>query len=320
MKFRTETDFIPAQLPIEIDSRIFSIGSCFAGEIHELLSRGQLQTLHNPFGTLFHPLAIHTAVRRLHDARDYSDEDFIFYNERYISPDHHSSFDNRYLHKSLEKINHSLQQGNAFLQQASHIIITYGTAWVYDFLPKQVTVANCHKIPGRFFKKRLLTDTEITTALRETIELLTDMAPQGLQIYFTLSPVRHTRDGLVENQLSKAKLLCAMHEVIADYPHCSYLPVYETLIDDLRDYRFYREDLVHPTEQAVRYVWEKFSATHLTDNCLRFVSENFKIASALEHKPSDNEDPDYLEFRAKLKERIQEQQAKVRHKIFKQND
>ncbi|MBP2615690.1 GSCFA domain-containing protein [Chryseobacterium jejuense] len=316
MKFRTEVDIPKSEKKIEIEDRIFSIGSCFASEMTELLKDGQLQTLNNPFGTIFNPFSINNAVKRLHDSEFYVEEELITYNEEYLSLDHHMSFDTRYIHQTLDKINGSIEAGNAFLQEADWIIITYGSSFIYEFLPKQKLVANCHKIPQKFFEKRLLSHQELTGSIYNTILELKDICKEGVQILFSVSPVRHTKDGMVENQLSKSKLITAVHESISLFEDCHYLPVYEILMDDLRDYRFYKEDMIHPSTQAVNYIFDKFGDSYFSEETKGFIKENFKIMRALEHRTNDTKDPKFIEFREKLDQRIDLQRKKVKHKIF----
>ncbi|UHO37351.1 GSCFA domain-containing protein [Chryseobacterium capnotolerans] len=317
MKFRTEVDIPKSEKKIEIEDRIFSIGSCFASEMTELLKDGQLQTLNNPFGTIFNPFSINNAVKRLHDSEFYIEDELIIYNEEYISLDHHTSFDTRYIHQTLDKINGKIEVGNAFLQEADWIIITYGSSFIYEFLPKQKLVANCHKIPQKFFEKRLLSHQELTGSIYNTILELKDICKEGVQILFSVSPVRHTKDGMVENQLSKSKLITAIHESISLFEDCHYLPVYEILMDDLRDYRFYKEDMIHPSTQAVNYIFDKFGDSYFSEETKEFIKENFKIMRALEHKTNDVKDPKFIDFREKLDQRIENQRKKVKHTIFK---
>ena len=316
MKFRTEVAIKNADKKIEIEDKIFSIGSCFASEITDLLSKGQLQTLNNPFGTIFNPYSINNAVKKLHDAAFYKEEDLITYSGEVISLDHHTSFDTRYVHQTLEKINTKIEEANRFLQQTNWVIITYGTSFIYEFLPKNKLVANCHKIPGKFFEKRLLTHLELTDSIYETVQNLKDICNDEVQILFTVSPVRHTKDGMVENNLSKAKLITAIHEILPQFENCHYLPVYEILMDDLRDYRFYGEDLIHPNSQAVNYIFEKFGNAFFSDETMDFIEENFRIAKSLSHRAADDTNPKYQEFFENLKGRIALQQTKVKHKIF----
>ncbi len=281
-----------------------------------MLQNGQLQTVNNPFGTLFNPFSINTAVKKLHEAQYYEESDLISFNEEVISLDHHSSFNSRFVHQTLDKINFQIEQGNQFLRKTNWIVITYGSSFIYEFLPKKKLVANCHKIPAKYFEKRLLTNVELTDSIRETIVNLTDIGKEDIQILFTVSPVRHTKDGMVENNVSKSKLITALQEVLPQFEHCHYLPVYEIVMDDLRDYRFYKEDLVHPNSQAINYIWEKFGNAYFSDETMDFIEENFKIAKSLGHKTTDEKNPKYQEFLEKLYSRISVQQAKVKHKIF----
>ncbi len=316
MKFRTEVDIQSSQQKIEIEDKIFSIGSCFASEMSDLFQKGQLQTVNNPFGTIFNPFSINNSVKRLHDSEFYYEDDLIAYHDEFISLDHHTNFDTRYVHQTLEKINSKIEEGNRFLQESNWVIITYGTSFIYEFEPKKKLVANCHKIPQKFFEKRLLTHQELTDSIYDTIINLHDICPENVQILFTVSPVRHTKDGMIENQLSKSKLITAIHEVASQFENCHYLPVYEILMDDLRDYRFYKEDLIHPNSQAVNYIFEKFGEAYFSSETKDFIKENFKINRALEHRTDDEKDPKFIDFKEKLDQRIEVQRQKVKHKIF----
>ncbi len=316
MKFRTEVEIPQSNAKINIEDQVFSIGSCFATEISDLLKSGQIQTLNNPFGTVFNPFSINRAVKKLHDSTLYAEDELVFYNDEFISLDHHSKFTSRFSHQTLEKINTNLELGNQFLQNTNWVIITYGTSFIYEFLPKKKLVANCHKIPAKYFEKRLLTNLEITDSIYETVVNLKDICKENVQILFTVSPVRHTKDGMVENNLSKAKLISAIHEILPQFENCHYLPVYELLMDDLRDYRFYKEDLIHPNKQAIQYIWEKFGKAYFSEETMNFITENFKISKALEHRTEDYKNPKYVEFLGNLKERVSVQQSKVKHKIF----
>ena len=316
MKFRTEVQIPVSETALEIDDRVFSIGSCFSSEMSDLLKTGQIQTLNNPFGTTFNPYSINQALKKLHNAEVYTEDDLIKFGEEVISLDHHSKFNSRFVHQTLDKINAEIEVGNRFLQDANWVMITYGTSFIYEFLPKKKLVANCHKIPGKYFEKRLLTHLEITDSIYETVTVLKDICKENVQVLFTVSPVRHTKDGMVENNLSKAKLIAAIHEILPQFDNCHYLPVYEILMDDLRDYRFYKEDLIHPSRQAVQYIWEKFGNAYFSDETMDFVEENFKIAKALEHKSADEKSPKHQEFLSTIEKRIEAQQTKVKHKIF----
>lgn len=317
MKFRTEVDFKESGKKISPDDQIFSIGSCFAAEMHSQFTAAQLQSLHNPFGTIFNPYSINVALKRIHDAQFYTEEDLISFSDQFISLDHHTAFDSAYAHKTLEKINTKIEEANQFLRNTDWVIITYGTSFIHEFEPKNRIVANCHKIPAKFFKKRLLSHLELTDSVYESIQLLKDICKPEVKILFTVSPVRHTKEGMAENTLSKSKLISAVHEIVEDFEFCDYLPVYEIMMDDLRDYRFYKDDLIHPNSQAVNYIFEKFGNAYFSDEAMNFVEENFRIRQALNHKTDNENDPKYQDFLEKIRQRIDAQQQKVKHPIFK---
>ena len=316
MKFRIEVEIKNSEKKIEIEDCVFSVGSCFATEIHKKFSEGQIQSLNNPFGTIFNPYSIFNAIQQIYDAKEYREDDLIFANENFVSLDHHSSFDSESAHKTLEKINKNIKTANQFLQNTNFVIITFGTSYIYEFLPKKKLVANCHKIPQKFFEKRFLIHSEITEAIRKSIDILRDICKNNVQILFTISPVRHTKDGIIENQLSKSKLITAVHESISRKENCHYLPIYEILMDDLRDYRFYNDDLIHPNSQAIEYIWKKFGNAYFSNETKNFINENNKILTALSHKTRDEKNPKYQNFLDEINLKIKEQQKKVKHKIF----
>jgi hypothetical protein len=319
MKFRTEVEIPISEKKIQISDSLFSIGSCFATEISVKLSDSQFQTLNNPFGTLFNPWAVKNSIQEIFENKIYTEEDLDFHQGEYLSFNHHTSFNSENQKDTLRKINEKINLAHEFLKRSNWVIITYGTAFVYEHLAQNIFVANCHKIPQTNFNKRLLTHEELVNSITETCHILKKISPKEAQILFTLSPVRHTKDGFSENNLSKAKLLCAIHEVVEQHENCRYIPVYEIVMDDLRDYRFYKEDLIHPSEQAVQYIWEKFKKAYFSDEADRFSNENLKIKQALEHRPKDKNSPKHQTFLKQLQEKIMQQQGKVGHKIFTDN-
>ena len=319
MKFRTEVEIPISEKKIQISDSLFSIGSCFATEISVKLSDSQFQTLNNPFGTLFNPWAVKNSIQEIFENKIYTEEDLDFHQGEYLSFNHHTSFSSDNQEETLRKINEKINLAHDFLKLSNWVIITYGTAFVYEHLAQNIFVANCHKIPQTNFNKRLLTHEELVNSITETCHILKKICPKEAQILFTLSPVRHTKDGFSENNLSKAKLLCAIHEVVEQHENCRYIPVYEIVMDDLRDYRFYKEDLIHPSEQAVQYIWEKFKKAYFSDEADRFSNENLKIKQALEHRPKDKNSPKHQTFLKQLQEKIMQQQGKVGHKIFTDN-
>ena len=319
MKFRTEVEIPISKKKIQISDSLFSIGSCFATEISVKLSDSQFQTLNNPFGTLFNPWAVKNSIQEIFENKIYTEKDLDFHQGEYLSFNHHTSFSSENQEETLRKINQKINLAHEFLKRSNWVIITYGTAFAYEHLAKNIFVANCHKIPQTNFNKRLLSHEELVNSIAETCHILKKICPKETQFLFTLSPVRHTKDGFSKNNLSKAKLLCAIHEVVKQHENCHYIPVYEIVMDDLRDYRFYKEDLIHPSEQAVQYIWEKFKKAYFSDEADRFSNENLKIKQALEHRPKDKNSPKHEAFLKQIQEKIIQQQEKVEHKILTDN-
>lgn len=315
MKFRTEVHFSEISEKINLDNQIFSIGSCFSSEICKILTNGQLQTYDNPFGTIFNPFSITNSVEKIVQKYQYGLDDLYCHQGKYISLDHHTDFDLMDAQSVLEKINHKIEEAHAFLKETKWILVTLGSSFVYELISSGNIVANCHKIPNQLFCKRLLSLDEIKNSLQKLITSFKKIAHQDVRILMTISPVRHIRDGIQENQLSKSRLIHSVHEVISAEKNCFYLPVYEMMMDDLRDYRFYKEDMIHPTEQAVHYIFEKFQRAFLSEETQRFIQECFKIQAFLNHRPTNPNHPDYLLVKEKIKKRIAQQQSCVQHPL-----
>lgn len=316
MKFRTEVHIPESANKIDIEDQIFSIGSCFASEMSELFKKGQLQTLNNPFGTIFNPYSINLAIDRICNSSLYTEDDLIFFNDEYISLDHHSSFNASSKQEVLNKINDNIKISHDFLKSSKWVIITFGTSFIYRYLPQDKWVANCHKIPNHFFEKELMKDEDIAKNIEEITSHLKKICQKDVQILFTVSPVRHTKDGMVENQWSKSKLINQLQQVVSQNNNRHYLPIYEIMMDDLRDYRFYKEDMIHPTEQAVRYIFEKFKEAYCSTEAQEFINDNFKILKSLQHKSLNQDQEKYQLFLDQLKSKIEQQQSKVKHRIF----
>lgn len=233
----------------------FLIGSCFSDNIFQKMQHLHVKSYSNPYGVLFQPLAIFKALEEIITKKNYQKEDVIFHNSLYQSMQHHSDFTAMDAEKVLQHIHQEMKTAFEHLQDSHFLIITLGTAWVYEFEGK--TVANCHKMPSQLFQKRLLTINEIVDSFNNLFVQLQALHPR-IKIIFTLSPVRHIKDGFEENGLSKAILRAAIHEIQMQHAALEYFPAYEIMMDDLRDYRFYEADLLHPNNTAIDYIWEYF--------------------------------------------------------------
>lgn len=284
MQFRTELNLPESERKITHTDIIFGIGSCFVDSIGDKLQQGKFRVLLNPFGNLFHPIAIENALARIHSNVKYTESEIFNREEIYFSWDHHTSFSRTSLKSTLEFINSELEKANEFIRNANVFILTFGTSWVYKIKQLDLTVANCHKVPGQHFEKVLLTDTQIKSSIRNCFSYILDMNPKA-RIITTISPVRHIKDGLIENNVSKSKLISNLQSIVPQFPNVEYFPAYELMMDDLRDYRFYKEDLIHPNEMAIDYIWNKFSGYYFNENTLSKIKLAGKINTALSHRP-----------------------------------
>lgn len=283
MDFRLEFTPKPFDIKIGHQQNLLLIGSCFTEQIGTKLANHKFTVLDNPNGILFNPASITKSISSYINNKQYKEGDLFYQNECWNSWEHHSRFSHPDKSACLEGINRSQNKAHSFLKNAHWLLITLGSAFVYELNNKEV-VANCHKVPVDKFNKRLLSGDEIFTDLQNMIAKTVAFNPE-LKIIFTISPVRHLRDGFVENNRSKAILIHAVHELVEKNSNCFYFPAYELIIDDLRDYRFFAEDMVHPNYAATNYVWEKFVVTCIDEASQQLMKEIAVIAAAKNHKP-----------------------------------
>ena len=294
---------------INYNSKLLLLGSCFSENIGEKLNYFKFQTKQNPFGILFHPKAIETFITYSINEKVYSEKDVIFQNERWHCFDAHSSLSSANRKKFLENLNSEISSTNKKLIEASHIIITLGTSWVYRHIENDKVVANCHKIPQKKFLKELLLINEITESLDAIIELIKSIN-KDVNIIFTVSPVRHLKDGFIENTQSKSHLITAIHNVIDIRKNTHYFPSYEIMMDELRDYRFYEEDMIHPNSTAINYIWEKFVTTWFLEETITPMKTIDMIQKGISHRPFNENSEEHQQFLQKLatkKEEIKKQ-------------
>ncbi|MBQ5647700.1 MAG: GSCFA domain-containing protein [Alistipes sp.] len=298
MKFRTEIEVAPFAEGLGHSAKIFALGSCFAENISERLRRAKFSVTTNPFGVLFNPLSIANAIERLNDTRAFAVCDIREGKEGFFSFDAHSSLDGKTHTEIFANLNQAVAQGSKALHDAEWVILTFGTAWVYEREGR--VVANCHKQPASEFERRRLTVAEIVERYRPLFEgVLRDK-----RVVLTVSPVRHVGDGLQENSVSKATLRLAVEELVTNYENAHYFPSYEILIDDLRDYRYYADDLAHPSKMAVDYVWERFCEGMLTDKTRMLLPRIEQIVAATEHRPFNPDSEAHKAFCRKMLEKI----------------
>jgi len=291
MQFFSSIDIRPLEPSITYRDKILLIGSCFTEHIGNYLANVKFNVLQNPNGILFDPLSVCSSLVSYIHNKQYYEDDLFYLNEAWHSWQHHSRFSSADKNESLKIINESQSHAHAFLKSANWLVITLGSSFIYKFSPEENNlrrgerdaVANCHKAPAQTFVKHLCSIEETVIALDTTIHQLLHFNP-GLKIIFTISPVRHLRDGVVENNRSKARLIEAVHHLVNKFDKLFYFPAYELVIDVLRDYRFYDIDLAHPNYAATQFVLEKFSESCFDEVTKQLIEEIKKLVIAKKHK------------------------------------
>jgi hypothetical protein len=303
MKLQTHIPLQPELDQIDYESQTLLMGSCFTENIGERLRFFKFQALVNPFGIVFHPLAIEKLVTRAINEDPYTELDLVFQNEQWHCFEVHSSLSHDKKDELLSGLNQRLKQLQEYLFTVTHIVFTYGTAWAYRYIETDAIVANCHKLPQKKFLKELLTVEEITVSIENTLILIKDVNPQ-VKFVHTISPVRHLKDGFVENSISKAHLISGLHELIAPIKRSCYFPAYEIMMDELRDYRFYNEDMVHPNKTAITIIWEQFKCVWIAPETEELQKEVASIQTSLLHRPFNPESAAHQLFLKNLDQKI----------------
>lgn len=284
MNFRTEIPLQPSDLKFSHRTSFFVAGSCFAERIGQWLNTYRFSTELNPNGTLFHPIPLARTLGRILNQNHYQTNDLILHNNRYCSFDHHGAFSGTDSLALLKLMNDKLQTACRTLQLADALIITWGSAWAYHSQSHGLVVANCHKMPQQNFRKELTPHDKIYQEWTLFIQTLRSVNPT-IQIIISVSPVRYLRDGVHGNQVSKAHLMLAADALANNFEGVHYFPAYEILLDELRDYRFYAEDMLHPTKQAVDFIISKFETMYLSTECISTVRQIEPLIKFIHHRP-----------------------------------
>tara|TARA_R110002096_G_scaffold433557_1_gene652478 strand:- start:323 stop:1267 length:945 start_codon:yes stop_codon:yes gene_type:complete len=314
MKLQTQIPLKKAENQIDYNSQLVVLGSCFANNIGDKLAYYKFRALQNPFGVLFHPLAIENLISRAIQEESYTGEEVFFLNERWQCYDAHSDLSSVAIEDLLGSLNSGLSKTKLYINKASHIFITLGTAWTYQLKESGKEVANCHKVPQLAFKKELLSIEKIVQSLEAIVHQIQTINTKT-QIVFTVSPVRHLKDGFLENQLSKAHLISAVHQIIKK-GKALYFPSYELMMDELRDYRFYGNDLVHPNDLAITYIWKKFVSVWIAQEAWPTMEKVAAVQSGLNHRPFNPESLKHQEFLKALDQKITYLQKKYPYMKF----
>lgn len=308
MKLQTQLN-IPEQEPkISYKSKLLLLGSCFTENIGEKFAYFKFRHVQNPFGILFHPFAIENLIAKAVRQKEFTEKDIFQYNQNWHSFEAHSRLSQPNPEAILKAVNGGITQTHKAIQESSHLIISLGTAFIYQHLESKNYVANCHKVPQKEFRKELISAQRVYKSLENIIASCRTLNPD-LQFIFTVSPVRHAKDGLVQNNRSKAQLISAIHEVIDQKEKATYFPSYELLLDELRDYRFYTQDMLHPNTTAIQYIWEKFTQTWLAKEAIPTMKKVDALQRNLEHKAFNAQSDAHQKFLQKLEKQKKELRA-----------
>jgi len=295
MSFRTIVEIPTSSNNINHQQKILMLGSCFTENIGERLQKAKFSLQINPFGILYNPLSIQQSLNYLINAKQFTPKELTFHNEQWVSFAHHGDFSHPEQEQCLQRINETLSQAQIFLKNANWLIITLGTAYAYILKNTGEIVANCHKFPHQQFDRKRANVSDIVSHLKMTIQELQTLNP-SLNILFTVSPIRHWKDGAIANQLSKATLLLAIEHLKNDCENIHYFPAYELVMDDLRDYRFYEADMLHPNSVAIDYIWQCFQNTYFNATTLEVLKAVQKVQMARQHRPLRPESRAHRQF------------------------
>lgn len=315
MKWMADIDIKAPSNKINYNHSLFLIGSCFTEHMGNRLADYMFPVLQNPNGILFDPISVCSSLQSYIEAKSYTANELFYLNDLWQSWQHHSMFSGMEQHEVLNTINQSQQQAHQFLKKADWMIITLGSAFSYQLVKSGDPVANCHRAPAQWFNKNLTAIDRITALLDETIIKLKEFN-SNLQIIFTISPVRHLRDGVIDNNRSKARLIEAVHDICNSHHHCIYFPAYELVIDVLRDYRFYDIDLAHPNFAATEFVFEKFKENYIEPKTLELMADVKKMVNAFKHRPFNPLTPSHQNFLKSFLSKTQQLQLQLPHLDF----
>ncbi|HMP31132.1 MAG TPA: GSCFA domain-containing protein [Saprospiraceae bacterium] len=295
---RTAVHIHPINNKISYQKPIFLIGSCFSDNIGNQFKLHRFNHCANPFGTVYNPISISDQIVTIQGKRELDQKKFVFRDDRVYHLDFHSQLFTRSIEEYTHVIDAKAQSTLEYLSQASHVFITLGTAWVYIWNETHQSVANCHKLAAHHFTKKLISIDVITGAIQDIITQIQLINPYA-SIIFTVSPVRHLKDGFIENTRSKARLIEAIHNV-TDGQRVHYFPIFELMIDDLRDYRYYQEDMLHPSNPAIKYIWEQLCSSICDETTLQLMKMALKIETMKMHKPFDDKSSAYQQHLQKI--------------------
>jgi hypothetical protein len=283
MELRTTFKIEPSREKLGYNSPAMFIGSCFASSIGSMMEQGHMPVMINPSGTVYNPVSVCNTLDTITSGKEFTIDDLYYYNDTYLSFYHYTDFSSENPSEVLEKINKRSKEAGEFLRNARFLFITLGTARVYKWIETGIVVSNCHKIPSSHFEPELLSVEEIVDLWSGELDRLNSLFPL-LKIVFTISPVRHWKDGAHGNQISKSILLLAVEELLKHSVSPQYFPAYEIFMDDLRDYRFYDNDMIHPSQLGINYTWDAFTRCYMDSRTIKIWNDVARITKATMHK------------------------------------
>lgn len=319
MQFTTKIPVQKSSFPIDYDSKIMLLGSCFAENMGNKFDYFKFQSTTNPFGIIFNAVSLEKLIRRAVENRTFTENDIFYHNDLWHCYEVHSELSNPDKEEFLSNLNSILESTNKQISSLTHCIITLGTSWVYRNNETNEIVANCHKVPQKNFTKELLSISQTEESLKSIVSLVHSVNP-NCNFIFTVSPVRHIKDGFVENTLSKAHLVAAIHSVLNQKfstsleltkENNSYFPSYEIMMDELRDYRFYAEDMLHPNQTAIDYIWIQFFENYISESVFGLMNEICSIQKGLQHRPFNPNTESHLKFLEHLNLKIEQIKEKL---------
>ncbi|MGA2406942.1 MAG: GSCFA domain-containing protein [Bacteroidales bacterium] len=310
MELRTTISIQPSPDKITYNDQVMFIGSCFASSIGSRMEMGRMPVMINPAGTVYNPVSVCNTLDTITGRKEFSQDDLYYHDGTWLSFSHYTDFSSEDPATVLEKINKRSKESFDFLKNASFLFITFGTARVFRWKKTGMIVSNCHKIPSDQFEPQMLKVDEIVTLWTKQLNKLQSLFPQ-LHIIFTISPVRHWKDGAHGNQVSKSILFLAVEELLGHLAAPQYFPAYELVMDDLRDYRFYSDDMLHLSTSAINYIWEVFTGCYLDNKSINTWNEVVKITKAFNHRFNTDSDIKIKNFAGRILKQISAIKVKV---------
>ena len=299
MNLQTKITVAAPDFSIDYNSRLMMLGSCFAENMGSKFSYYKFDVDVNPCGIIYNPLSVANVLRLLVEGKRFEKNDLREVGGKWVSLFHHGAFSSADPDECLHRINDRLTKATGELRTLDLLVITWGTAWVYKYIPENIIVSNCHKIPSREFERSRLSVEDIVREYLVLIERLREINP-GLRILFTVSPIRHWKDGAHGNQLSKATLLLAIDRLREEIQHVYYFPAYEIVLDELRDYRFYAEDMLHVSGFTVDYIWERFLYSFISPEVFGLMNQIGRINKGVAHRPFEPQSEEYQRLVKKM--------------------